>query len=182
MTPTHQTVVVNPHLPALLQERLAPWRAGQYLRLANSHVVSSSYFALPHISPPVCAHRYSSPDYTCRSPTAASAKPDKTSNSQPILGTALTSGSKPKGMQLGGHKTSVPGTLLGELAAEVRWGGDVMDINADADDWSTCSSLLSKTTTNYLLLPHAQMNLRAHWQGELAATCVGPYCGARVSA
>jgi len=85
-------------------------------------------------------------------------------------------------MQLGDHKTSIPGTLLGGLAAEARWGGDVMDINADAGEWSACSSLLSKASTQYLLLPHAQMNLRTHWQGGLAATCVDPYCGARVSA
>jgi len=93
------------------------------------------------------------------------------------------SSSKPKGMQLGGHKTFVPGTLLGGLVAEVRWGRDVMDVNADADDWSTCSSLLSKTTTHYLLLSHAQTNLRAHWVWSgLAATCADPYCGAHVSA
>ena len=37
LTPTHQTVVVNLHLSelALMPERLAPWEAGQYLRLAK---------------------------------------------------------------------------------------------------------------------------------------------------
>ena len=39
-------------------------------------------------------------------------------------------------MQLGAHKTSVPGALPGGLADEARWGGDLMDVNADADDWS----------------------------------------------
>ena len=51
-------------------------------------------------------------------------------------------GSKPKGMQLGGH---VPSTLshAAEWAAEVEvepsslWGNDdLMDVNADQDDWS----------------------------------------------
>ena len=50
----------------------------------------------------------------------------------------VPSGSKPKGMQLGSHKAIgvLPGGLgLGE--EEVRWDGDLMDVNADADDWST---------------------------------------------
>lgn len=41
-------------------------------------------------------------------------------------------------MQLGTQKTSVPGALPGGLAEEARWGDDLMDVNADADDWSTC--------------------------------------------
>ena len=49
----------------------------------------------------------------------------------------IPSSSKPKGMQLGAHKTSVPGALPGGLAEEARWGGDLIDANADADDWST---------------------------------------------
>ena len=55
-------------------------------------------------------------------------------------------GSKPKGMQLGSHKTSggvFPGGLGGE--EEVRWDGDLMDVNADADDWSTYTPSLTKT-------------------------------------
>jgi hypothetical protein len=40
-------------------------------------------------------------------------------------------------MQLSAHKTFVSGALPGKLAEEARWGGDLMDVNADADDWST---------------------------------------------
>jgi hypothetical protein len=39
-------------------------------------------------------------------------------------------------MQLGVHRTA-PGALPGGLAEEAHWGGDLMDVNADADDWST---------------------------------------------
>lgn len=49
----------------------------------------------------------------------------------------VPNGNKPRGMQLGTQKTSVPGALPGGLAEEARWGGDLMDVNADADDWST---------------------------------------------
>ena len=58
----------------------------------------------------------------------------------------ILSGSKPKGMQLGSHKASggvFPGGLGGE--EEVRWDGDLMDVNADADDWSTYTPSLTKT-------------------------------------
>ncbi|KAH9962010.1 hypothetical protein BGW80DRAFT_1438713 [Lactifluus volemus] len=48
----------------------------------------------------------------------------------------IPNSSKPKAMQLGAHKTSVPGFLPGGIAEEARWGGDLMDVNADADDWS----------------------------------------------
>jgi len=44
-------------------------------------------------------------------------------------------------MRLGGHKTSVPSALPRGLVAEARWGADLVDVNADADDWSMCSSL-----------------------------------------
>ena len=49
-------------------------------------------------------------------------------------------------MQLGSHKASggvFPGGLGGE--EEVRWDGDLMDVNADADDWSTYTPSLTKT-------------------------------------
>jgi len=52
----------------------------------------------------------------------------------------VPSGSKPRSMQLGGHKNSVPGSLPGGLAEETRWGGDLMDVNDDADDWNEFES------------------------------------------
>ncbi|KAI0291130.1 hypothetical protein BC826DRAFT_1023864 [Russula brevipes] len=52
----------------------------------------------------------------------------------------VPSDSKPKGMQLGAHKTSVPGVLPGGLGEEARWGGDLMDVNADAGDWNEFES------------------------------------------
>jgi hypothetical protein len=62
----------------------------------------------------------------------------------------VPSDSKPKGMQLGAHKTSAPGVLPGGLAEEARWGGDLMDVNADAGDWSTYPHLfLDSTFTNW---------------------------------
>jgi hypothetical protein len=47
-------------------------------------------------------------------------------------------------MQLGAHKTSLPGALPGGLAEEARWGDDLMDVNADADDWSMYPFLFPK--------------------------------------
>jgi len=44
-------------------------------------------------------------------------------------------------MQLGGHKTSVPSALPRGLVTEAWWGADLVDVNADTDDWSMCSSL-----------------------------------------
>jgi hypothetical protein len=42
-------------------------------------------------------------------------------------------------MQLGSHKagSGSSGVLPGGLAEEARWDGDLMDVNADTDDWST---------------------------------------------
>jgi hypothetical protein len=40
-------------------------------------------------------------------------------------------------MQLSSHKAPSLGVLPGGLAEEARWDGDLMDVNADADDWST---------------------------------------------
>ncbi|KAI0258684.1 hypothetical protein BC834DRAFT_910313 [Gloeopeniophorella convolvens] len=53
---------------------------------------------------------------------------------------AVPTGSKPKGMQLSSHKASVPGALPAELGGGVRWGGDLMDVSADADDWNDFES------------------------------------------
>ncbi|KAI9510088.1 armadillo-type protein [Russula earlei] len=47
----------------------------------------------------------------------------------------VPNGSRPRGMQLGTHKASQT-ALPGELAEEARWGGDLMDVNADEDDWN----------------------------------------------
>jgi len=47
-------------------------------------------------------------------------------------------------MQLGAHKTSAPGALPGGLVEEARWGGDLMDVNADADDWSEYPRVFSE--------------------------------------
>lgn len=49
-------------------------------------------------------------------------------------------------MQLGAHKASINPALPAELADEVAdgnlWGtDDLIDINADDDDWSECSAL-----------------------------------------
>ncbi|KAI9453132.1 armadillo-type protein [Lactarius psammicola] len=53
----------------------------------------------------------------------------------------VPSGSKPKGMQLSAHKAAPSGVLPGGLAEEVRWGGDLMDVNDDADDWNAFESV-----------------------------------------
>ena len=68
-------------------------------------------------------------------PVPSETKP--TFSSQPSA-PPVASGSKPRGMQLGTQTRSVPGALPGGLAEEARWGDDLMDVNADADDWSTC--------------------------------------------
>jgi hypothetical protein len=74
----------------------------------------------------------------------------------------IPSSSKPKGMQLGVHKTSVPGYLPGGLTEEARWGGDLMDVNADADDWSTYHLLTSKShAPTQPTLTYTQMHSRA---------------------
>ena len=54
----------------------------------------------------------------------------------------IPSASKPKGMQLGAHKEASSGILPGGLAEDTHWDGDLMDVNADADDWSTYSHRL----------------------------------------
>ena len=77
--------------------------------------------------------------------------PPVPSESRPTFGSPapappVPSGSKPKGMQLSGHKVASSGVLPGGLTEEVRWEGDLMDVNADADDWSTYHSD-SKTLT-----------------------------------
>jgi len=68
--------------------------------------------------------------------------PSVPSETRPTFGSQLSAppvpnGSRPRGMQLGAHKTSGPSVLPGGLADEARWGGDLMDVNADEDDWST---------------------------------------------
>ncbi len=81
-------------------------------------------------------------------PVPSESKP--TFSSQPSA-PPVPNGSKPRarGTQLGAHKSSVPGALPGGLA-EARWGGDLMDVNADADDWST---YLYLPTYNHLICP-----------------------------
>ncbi|KAH9963766.1 hypothetical protein BC827DRAFT_87758 [Russula dissimulans] len=43
-------------------------------------------------------------------------------------------------MQLGTYKTPGLSVLPGGLAEEARWGGDLMDVNADEDDWNEFES------------------------------------------
>lgn len=52
-------------------------------------------------------------------------------------------------MQLNSHKAASLGIIPGGLSEEARWGDDLMDVNADADDWSTYHSPVSKTLTEY---------------------------------
>ena len=74
------------------------------------------------------------PAGTLPPPVPSETKPTHSTQTSPP---PVPSGSKPRGMQLGAHKTSVPSALPGGLAEEARWGGDLMDVNADTDDWST---------------------------------------------
>ena len=82
----------------------------------------------------------------------------------------VPSGSKPRGMQLGAHRTPVPGALPGGLAEEGRWGGDLMDVNADADDWSTYLRLSKDSTPTNWSLSYTQMNSRVRQQSRVALT------------
>ncbi|KAH9060345.1 armadillo-type protein [Lactarius deliciosus] len=71
--------------------------------------------------------------------------PPVPSESRPTFGSqapapSVPSRSKPKGLQLGAHKASSSGVLPGGLTDEVRWDGDLMDLNADADDWNAFES------------------------------------------
>jgi hypothetical protein len=109
------------------------------------------------------------PAGTLPPPVPSETKP--TFSSQPSA-PPVPSGSKPRSMQLGIQKTSVPGALPGGLAEEARWGGDLIDVNADADDWSTCLNLSSFTITN-LSFTHPQMNSRVHQQSQVALTLLG---------
>src|SRR6266404_4695739 len=88
------------------------------------------------------------PAGTLPPPVPSESKPTFSSQPSPP---PVPNGSKPRarGMQLGAHKSSVPGALPGGLA-EARWGGDLMDVNADADDWST---YLYLPTYNHLICP-----------------------------
>jgi hypothetical protein len=76
-------------------------------------------------------------------------------------------------MQLGAHKASVPGALPGGLAEEARWGDDLMDVNADTDDWSTYLRLSQDSIPTNLSLSHAQMNSRVRQQSRVALTPLG---------
>ncbi|KAH8997699.1 armadillo-type protein [Lactarius hatsudake] len=71
--------------------------------------------------------------------------PPVPSESKPTFGSQapappVPSGSKPKGLQLGAHKAASSGVLPGGLTDEMRWDGDLMDLNADADDWNAFES------------------------------------------
>ncbi|KAH9044179.1 armadillo-type protein [Lactarius hengduanensis] len=71
--------------------------------------------------------------------------PPVPSESRPTFGSQapappVPSSSKPKGLQLGAHKAASSGVLPGGLANEVRWDGDLMDLNADAEDWNAFES------------------------------------------
>jgi hypothetical protein len=84
---------------------------------------------------------------------------------------AIPSSSKPKGMQLGAHKTSVPSSFPGGLAEEARWSGDLMDVNADADDWSMYPLLTGASHTLIEpVLSYTQMHSRAPQQNRVALT------------
>ena len=79
-------------------------------------------------------------------PVPNESRPAYTSQAPPP---PIPSGSKPKGMQLNSHKAASLGIIPGGLSEEARWGDDLMDVNADADDWSTYHSPVSKTLTEY---------------------------------
>ncbi|KAH9062370.1 armadillo-type protein [Lactarius vividus] len=71
--------------------------------------------------------------------------PPVPSESRPTFGSPappppVPSGGKPKGLQLGAQKAALSSVLPGGLADEVRWDGDLMDLNADADDWNAFES------------------------------------------
>jgi hypothetical protein len=75
-------------------------------------------------------------------------------------------------MQLGAHKTSVR-ALPGGLGEEARWGEDLMDVNADTDDWSTYLGFPRDSIPTNLSLSHAQMNLRVRQQSLVALMPLG---------
>lgn len=67
----------------------------------------------------------------------------------PVTPQAVSS-TKTKALQLGGSKSHPTPSVLDDLAAEWAeeegttnaWDGDLMDVNADADDWSEFSTLI----------------------------------------
>ena len=81
----------------------------------------------------------------------------------------VPTGSKPRGMQLGVHRTA-PGALPGGLVEEVRWGGNLMDVNADADDWST---YLRLSLSLHPLIDLTQTNSRVRHQSRVAPMPLG---------
>jgi SCY1-like protein 1 len=75
-------------------------------------------------------------------PSVGTLPPSVPSETRPTFGSQpsppqVPNGSRPRGMQLGTYKTPGLSVLPGGLAEEARWGGDLMDVNADEDDWST---------------------------------------------
>ena len=102
---------------------MAPWQAGQYLRLKKTyfHLCASPYLISPYQFVPTDMQAVITPVETLQVPSRT--KPIITSRSS---APPVHSGSKPHGMQLGG----------------LRWGRD--DINAGADDRSMCSSCFPK--------------------------------------
>ncbi len=84
-----------------------------------------------------------------------------------VPGFSIKPASRGKGLQLGAHKSSsaVSAALIDQLTEEVAaendnpWGGDdLMDVNADEDDWSQ-SDLLAHSVR---LMLSTQVPLKSH--------------------
>ena len=106
------------------------------------------------------------PAETLRPPVPNESRP--TFSSQ-VPAPPVPTGNKPKGMQLNAHKATSPGVLPGGLAEEVRWGDDLMDVHADADDWSTYH-ILNSTVSALTNQSHSQMNSKARQYIRVAPT------------
>lgn len=102
------------------------------------------------------------------------AAPFSSTRSSPATPRANGNTSKTKGMQLGATKTPISSQIsvdwAEEAAAEAEaeetgganpWGtDDLMDVNADQDDWSASTSDIHRYT--YIILTIEKVHLRAH--------------------
>ena len=96
----------------------------------------------PNIDRPASAPNASSSEHIGELTRPSFAKTTLSSQSVP----SVQEPSRAKAMQLGSGRVPVTDTIVSDLLAETTspsvmeanpWGSDLMDVNADADDWST---------------------------------------------
>ncbi|KDQ15250.1 hypothetical protein BOTBODRAFT_296597 [Botryobasidium botryosum FD-172 SS1] len=137
--PLQQATLVNSAAGAA--GALAGWAISSLGKKLATSELSSTISSDPGTVPPASSEP-SIPGSFSGSPPPAVILPSKSASAPAPKGPS-------KGMQLGGsHKSPTITFGAADIAAEEAaeevagaWGGDLMDVNADADDWGAFSSL-----------------------------------------